>query len=858
MKAVKIPILPYRILKHLMPFSIGEGCTGDIEEEFKERLRTEGNQKANRWIWSHAIKAIPKAFHAHLFWGGGMFKNFIKIAFRNMKRHKGHATINILGLTVGMSCYLLIMLYVGHEMSYDDFHQKSDRLFRIQKRYSQGRTSVITFGPLATTLADEYPEVVQAVRIEHRDEYELALKYGNRNFFERGFYVDANFFDMFSYKVIQGDLKTALVEPFSIVITRRLAEKYFGDEDPLGKMLSVIEDEPYDARITALIENVPGNSHLHFDFLLSMNSLKAVYEEDDFGKLWSGYDFITYIELKEGINPAGLAAKFPAFIEKHQIRQGSEYFLMPVTEIHMQSKDNFEILKETDLQDVQFLSAVAYLIMIIACINYINLTTARALKRLKEIGVRKVVGAFRRQLINQFLTESLCMSLVAFVLAMLLSRAVHSVLNTLLNREIHFAIFTSSRLLPELIGLVIIVGLLSGIYPALFITRFQPVEALAGKSTFLSRRSKIRNIFVAFQFCVSLGLIAGTIIVVRQLNYIQTKDLGYNREHILAMQIRDDEIRDNLESVRTELLENPAVRAVSASSHVPNRITWGGSLMSKDNEVVRVNSCAVDFDYIKLFDIDIIAGRNFSRDFPSDRGGAFLLSERAVQSVGWESPLGREFTHWGYKTGRVVGVFKDFHFRSLHESVRPLYLLLDPGRVRVLFVKMRPDNIPSTVNFVEKTIASFHPSHPFQYFFLDDSFNNMHQSERQFGNIIIIFSSLAIFIASLGLLGLIAFSAEMRTKEIGIRKVVGASALHVVTRMTAAYVALIFFSALIAFPIAYFLSNQWLKGFVYKVPLGWDAFGLSGLIVIVVAYLTVGYHSIKAARANPVDALRYE
>jgi len=832
--------------------------SGDFEEIFQRKYREEGYFKALSWYIGEVMKSIPVHIINSVIWSFAMFKNYMKIAFRNIKRYRSYSFLNIAGLSVGMACFILIMLFVQYELSYDDFHEKADRIYRAQLKINEQYNSVITYGPLAQVLVSEFPEVVDAVRIEHEDEYITALKHENTSFYERGFFVDGNFFRLFTYDLIKGDFQTALADPFSIVITEKLARKYFGDEEAVGKTLTVIEEGSYDVKITGIIKNVPKNSHLQFDFLISLASLKELSDDENYGQEWSGSDFLTYIELKSGTDYRDLESKLPAIIEKHDQRGNVNYYLMPVQDIHLKSQDNFEILRENDIQNVHFLTIIAYLILVIACINYMNLATAKALRRSKEIGVRKIAGAFRRQLVVQFLNESLILSAIAMVIAACITVGILPAFNNIIDREITYGFFAGITLLPVLVSLVLIVGIFSGIYPALYISSFRPVKALSGSYERLTGKKRLRNVFVTFQFCVSIILITGTLIIGRQLDYIKTTDIGYNREQVLAMPIRDDVIRDNLEALKTDLLKNPAIEYVSASSHIPNRITWGGNLVSKDNEQIRTNSCAVDYDYVDLFDIDVVEGRNFSREFTSDRNGAFLLNETAVKNLGWKSPLGREISHWGFKTGKVVGVFKDFHYRSLHRKIGPLYLIFYPERVRILFVKMHSGNIQSVVRFVGETVESYNPEHPFDYFFLDDSFNDMYKSELKFGKIFNWFSALAIFIACLGLLGLISFSAEIRTKEIGIRKVLGASIASVLKLITKEYLLLIAFASVIAWPVSFYFLNNWLKNFSYRIAVSWDVFLFSGMIIIIIALVTVSYQSVKAARANPVEALKYE
>jgi putative ABC transport system permease protein len=473
------------------------------------------------------------------------------------------------------------------------------------------------------------------------------------------------------------------------------------------------------------------------------------------------------------------------------------------------------------------------------------------------VGVRKVVGAFRKQLIIQFLYESLALSAAALALASILVGALLPSFNNFVNREISFSFFENALLLPTLIVMIAAVGIFSGIYPAVYITSFQPVKVISGRYINLSGKTRLRNMFVTLQFCISIFFITGMLIIGGQLNYIKNTDIGYDREHVLAMPLTDRAVSNNLNAIKSELLKNPDITYVSSSSHVPNRITWGGRFQSQSGEMVSIRNGTVDYDYVNLFDIDIVEGRNFSREFASDQNGAFLLNETAVKSLGFESVLGREFEHRGQK-GKAVGIFRDFHFHSLHNKIEPLYLFFAPGAVRVMFVKIDPGNIQQTVKFIGDTIESFNPSYPFEYFFLDDSFNDMYKTEQKFGIIVRYFSIITFVIACLGLFGLISLSAEMRTKEIGIRKTLGASVSSILNLVTKDYLLLICIAAVIAWPAAYFSADYWLRNFVYRININWYHFFMSGMIVLSIAILTVCVSSFRAARANPVDSLRSE
>ena len=857
------PRLALWLLDRLSGWGDDYGAAGDFEEFYRALASERGVRHARRACWRQVGAALPGYLKNLIIWSDAMLKHYFRIAFRNLRKYKGYSFINIAGLAVGMACFIFIMLYVQYERSFDGFHDHADDIYRVQINQQgrvPGRTnvSVITYGPLASTLVSACPEVIRATRIEHRDSYELALKYQDIRSYEKGFYVDGNFFDLFTYDLIRGDPGTVLTEPFSIVISERLAKKYFGGEDPLGKTLTIVEDKNHDVKITGVIKDVPANSHLRFDYLLSMISLNAIYEDENFGKSWGDSDFSTYIKLRAGSDPKELEAKLPDIIRTFGKGGADGYYLMPIKDIHLRSADNFDISANADIQNIRFLSLVAYVILLVACLNYMNLATAKALRRAKESCVRKIVGAFRKQLIAQFLYEALIQSAAAVMIAGLITAAALPAFNALTQREMALDLFHNTALPLTMIGLVVITGILAGLYPAFQVASFRPVSLMKGNFRVLSRRTGLRNVFVAFQFCVSIILITCMFVIGRQVHFIKSKDVGYDREQVLAMPIRDDVIRDRLDALKNDLLKNPAIRRVSASSHIPNKITWSGRLISKRQEPVTINSCAVDYDYVSLFDIKIIEGRDFSRDLDPYGDGAFLLSETAVKSLGWDSPLGMECDHWGQKKGTVVGVFKDFHFQSLHAGMRPLYLVLYPERTRVLFIRMQTADIRSAVRFIGATVESYHPAHPFDYFFLDDSFNEMYKSEQKFSALFKSFSALALFIACLGLLGLISYSAEMRTKEIGIRKTLGASIPKIVMLLSEEFTRSVLVANLIAWPAAYYIMSRWLRNFAYRVDMGPGMFALSGAVALVIAWLTVSIQTVRAASSNPVDALRYE
>ncbi|MFC1477691.1 ABC transporter permease [candidate division KSB1 bacterium] len=854
------------ILTGCLRYDDQEAILGDFEEQYHIIAQTKGRLAGYFWYIFQIVISLPKFIKNNFIWSIIMLKNYLIIAFRNLKNSKGYSFLNISGLAVGMAGFILLMLYVRYELSYDTFFENADRIFRVQLELPKddprisffgSNASITTYGPLASTLENEFPEILHAVRLEHRDEYTITLQRNDDQFIERGFYVDDCFFDIFSYELLAGDVKTALTEPFSIVITERLARKLFGDEDPLGKSISIVDRNEYETEITGIMKDIPGNSHLQFDFLLSMSSLNIRYNSDNFATTWNGSDFSTYIKIGEKVDSKELEDKLSLIVDKYQSGTTPKYTLMPVTDIHLKSHISIEISENSDIRYVYFFSVIAVVLLMIACLNYINLATAKASKRAKEIGMRKVFGAVREQLVTQFLFESLIICAISLTIAIVIAIIVLPELNSFVERNIVIDLWGDNYMFPGLIALTVIVGLLSGVYPALLVSAYRPVIILKGITNRLSGKTGMRNGFVIFQFIISIILITATLIVGKQLYFIRNTDIGYNREQVLVMPINSSEIRENIETLKSEFLKNPSILSVASCSHIPNSITWGGAFQSKDNERVLIRNAAVDFDFVDLFEIEILEGRTFSKDYMSDINGAFLLNETALNALGWETPLGKECTHRG-KTGNVVGIFKDFHFSPLYQRIEPLYLFLDQSGVRQIFVKISPGDIQSSVNFIRETVESYEPANPFEYYFLDDSFNNTYRDEEKFGIVFTCFALLAIFIACLGLFGLISFTSEMRTKEIGIRRILGADSLTVMRLLSREFLRCVLIANIVALPTAHLIMQNWLQNFAYKATIGIELFLASALIALFLAVITVSYRTIKTGFVNPVESIRYE
>lgn len=807
-----------------------------------------------------------------------MFSNYFKVAFRHLWRHKAFSAINILGLAIGLATCLIMMLFVGHELSYDRYHDKADRIVRVVFRGSfQGAriNEGSVMPPVAQTLRADYPEVLDATRIRHGGA--PMITYGNKSFREEGFaYVDANFFEVFTLPWLQGDPKTALLQPNTLVISRAAAQKYFGQADPMGKVLH-LKTWKQAYRITGVMDKVPANSHFHFDFFASMASVP-----DAKSPSWMTSNYYTYLVLPEGYDYKRLEAKLPQVVKKYmgpqvqqafamtliQFRQrGNDIglFLEPLTAIHLHSRVTNDMEPAGDIRLLYILGAIAVFMLLIACINFMNLSTAGASRRAREVGMRKVLGAARSQLVRQFLLESILMTLLALLLALVLVQLALPVFNSLAGKELALDLAAQPGWWLGLGLLGLAVGLLAGSYPAFFLSSFQPVAVLKGLLAAGKSSIRLRSGLVVFQFFISIALMICTMLVYQQLQYIWHKDLGYDKEQVLVLP--ETWVLGQQEEVfRNLLLQDPRVLRVSASGYLPAGPSYGNNNMvyTEDNpsELVKNLKYEVDHHYIPTLGMQLVAGRNFSADLASD-SAAVILNQTAARALGWEKdPLGRRLTDFvdnqgARKTYQVIGVVKDFHFRSFHEPISPLIMVLAQHRGS-LIVKVRAGDLAGLLAAMQQQWSALTAEAPFTYAFLDERFQQTYERERRLGAILGIFAGLTVFIACLGLLGLAIFTAEQRTREMGIRKVLGASVASILALLSKDLLKLVGLANLIAWPLAWWGMRQWLQDFAYRIQMGWWVFALAGLAALVIALLTVGAQAMRTALANPVKALRRE
>ncbi len=845
---------------------------GDIEEEFKEKAAGKGTRAAGCWYWKQVLKTIP-SYIAFLFkWSLIMFRHYAITAWRHVKRQKIYSVINIAGLALGIAFFMLIMLYIHFELSFDRHNLHARRIYRVAKELPPGHTHggknkmVNTTPNLGPALMAEFPEVESAARIFRRRNVLLAR--GTTHFLEEQvFFADPQVFDIFSISLIAGNPRTVLADPLCIILSQKAAIKYFGSENPLGEILRY--GDTHDLKVTGVLENMPPNSHFTMDFLMPLESLAALSGTNL--DSWQSNFCATYVLLAEGSRPDLLEEKIPELYRKNAPpdnwpggRRYARPFLQSLTSIHLHSDLDGELAPNNDIKNIYLFSTIAFLILIIACINYMNLATARSIQRGKEAAIRKIVGAQRHHLIKQFYGESVIFTAIALVISIALALLMLPAFNAFVERDLSLSQMGNPVLILGVILIVGFVGLLSGSYPALLISSFLPVFGLKRQTLRGHRGRFLRNALVIFQFAVSIGLIICALVVRQQLGFIDRQDVGYDKEQIVTVRLHDQNVKNNLGALKSELKAHPEVTAVTATDTLPNNIQsqtgpkWPG--MPEDLDYFDIYISYVDEEFLDVYGLELLQGRNFAKEFPSDAQSAFIFNETLVKALGWEEPLGREFQSWDGQTGPIVGLVKNFNFHSLHRHIDPMYLYFrkDQRWIYYLSIRIKGGRIPETIAFMEKTWKKFSPAYPFDYSFFDDIFDRVYRSEQRLGSMFGFFSLLAVFIACLGLFGLAAFSAEQRTKEIGVRKVLGATQRNIFALLSKDFTKWVWIANLFAWPISYVAMNRWLQNFAYRTPLSPWIFLFAASLTMAVALGTVSTQTLKVASTNPSDVLRYE
>jgi putative ABC transport system permease protein len=786
-----------------------------------------------------------------------MFKNYLKIALRNIKRHKGYSFINITGLAIGIACCLLLSIWVLDELSYERFHENAPDLYRVEENqyYSAGvyRVNVTPF-PLAPALKTDIPEIIEATR--YVETGSILIRYGEKSFFAYDIcFVDPSFFYMFTFPFIKGDRNTALKDPDSIVITAGMAEKYFSIGEPIGKVLSF--NNKYDFKVTGVTKNVPHNSYLRFNMIIPYEFLrKKGLTNESMGS----NSILTFVQLQKNTPVQQVNDKIRGFIKKRVPTSKTELELAPYTRIHLHAF--FGYGKEMGaIKYVYIFSMIALFVLLIACINFMTLSTARSANRAKEVGMRKVVGAVKGHIIRQFYGESVIYAFIALVFAIIMVVLLFPAFNNLSGKELSLAGSLNWSILIGLICITLFTGLVAGSYPALFLSAFHPVKVLKG--TFKSRAasSLFRRILVVIQFALSVFLIIGTAVVYSQLKYMKNREVGYDKEHLVTLLMRG-ETRKSYSSLKDELLKDSRILGVTASGQSPSSIgsnSGGAEWDGKDPEQsVLIGVNPVDFDFIETLRIELKEGRGFSKDFKTDNTEAFIVNEEVAKIMGKESVVGENFSFVG-REGKIIGVMRNFHYQSIKNKIEPLAIYIEPPEsLYFTLIRIPPESVSASLSFIEETWRRIIPNYPFVYRFLDEDFDRYYRAEERMGSLLKYFSILAVFIACLGLFGLASFTAEQRTKEIGIRKVLGANVSQITLLLCREFLILVLLANVIAWPAAYFVMRGWLQSYAYRSSLGLIVFVAAMVTALFVAIISVSFQAIRAAVANPVDSLRYE
>ncbi len=864
----KPPLIPWALMKLFLKGEDFREFSGDIDEIYQYKCASGSKRQAKLWFWLRVLESIPGIIRDIVYWRSIMIKNYLKIALRNFQRHKGYSFINIAGFAIGMAICLLILIYVRQEQSYDTYHQDGDRVYRIVQDIrtpTANRVFAMISPMVAPTLKADYPQVEQAGRALLAYQSRLVRREDTFFYEDRFMYADPELFDVLTIPFSQGNPREALIRPHTLVITERMALKYFGHENPLGKTLE-INNDIYE--ITGVVVDPPENTHLKYDLIASIETLRDWEEMSN----WYSTMFYTYLKLKPNVNGEGFSQQVSNLADKYvgeqlkDMEDSYHYFLQPVSSIHLHSHLRYETEPSGNPLYVTIFSFVGLFILLIACLNFMNLSTARAANRAREVGMRKVVGARRFQLIGQFLGESLLVTIFSLGLAMVLAKFAMPLINNVTGIVLNFDQILNPVVLAGLIAGSIGVGLATGVYPALVLSAFRPISTLKGNLAGGSRGFAMRNGLVVVQFAISVVLIVGTLIMARQFNYMKNQHLGFEKEQKLVIPIRGGiSILENYESVKNLFSENPFVQNATVSSSVPGRSVsnFGISLVGEeDTKNQSMFHLYFDQDFIPLYGIEMAAGRAFQKEMSTDIAGAFLINEAAVAAFGWSSPeeaIGKRLkTGFGGRVNPIIGVTKNFHYRGLQTQVEPLVMECNPQLFRYLTLSVDITDIQETMAIVESQWKSLYPNNPFESFFLDTDFDQQYRSDEQVGRIFGIFTVLGLFIACLGLLGLASFTAESRTKEIGIRKVLGASVLGIAVMLSKQFTKWVLLANCVAWPVAYYIMSRWLKNFAYRTDINILIFVLSGLFVLAIALLTVSFQSIRAATANPADSLRYE
>jgi putative ABC transport system permease protein len=872
-----------RFLRWRLPEEQYEEVQGDMHELYGQWVKEVGEKRARRMYLLHAftfLRSLPKPKNTYYnptysllpVNPSSMISNYLKIACRNLLRHKSFSFLNILGLTLGLTACLLIALFVRDERSFDRFIPGGERIYRVyyQVTNNEGTSAIATSPPMfSTVLQQNFSGVENTLRVLN-NQGKVLFEAGDIHLYEeKGVYAEPAFFDFFPFSFTYGTAVKALEYPTSIVLSREMAVKFFGKQNPVGKEIKV-DKIPF--QVKAVFENNP-KFHLDFNYLLPLSASGLTPEQL---QSWSTYSYLNYVKLKQGTNAETVESGLQAYARPFIKDETATYLpvFQPLHEIHLYSSAfKYDLVKRGNITYVKALTIIAFFILLIACFNFVNLATAKSMQRAKEVGVRKTIGATRKQLILQYISETVLLTFISVVLSVACTFVLLPSLNRFAEKQISFELFTNPVIGPLLISLSLVVGILAGFYPALVLSGFQPVKVLKGTlvgDTTSGKTPWLRHTLVVVQFSLSVLLIISAIVVIRQVNFLHTKELGFDKEQIMFFPMRGDKMFKNYETFKNELLQSPTISSVSIGYGFPGDM-FGDGLMTAPMEGVekkmKATQFMIDYDYIPTLGLQLVAGRNFSADRQTDKEAAYIINETAVKELGHSSAdqaLGQTllWNTWRnpdlVKKGQIIGVVKDFHYKSLYDKMEPAVLQIYPQAYWKVAVKMKTASVANTLSHVQQVWNRFTPDYPIEYRFLDESFDQMYKAEDKLKSLLWIFTAVTIFVACLGLFGLAAYAAERRKKEIGIRKVLGASVEGIVLLLSKEFVKLVVVSLLIASPLAWYLMKGWLEDFAYSVEIEWWIFAIAGVLAIAIALLTVSFQSIKAALINPIRYLRNE
>jgi putative ABC transport system permease protein len=838
----------------------------DVEYRFAQDLRKKGRLKAElSRAFQFVMIVVPLLIEAAS-GGVSMFKNYIKIAFRNIKKHLGFSFINIFGLAVGMTVCLLMLMYVVNEISYDDFHEKGDRIYRLACDWGTEGSKMKFAGSMpafAPALNAEIPEIEAAARIRHNSEMIILGAQNEKYKQSQIFHADPEMFDIFSWKLLEGDTSSILADPFSVVVTQKIAKKYFNNDDPIGKTLD-IDGNLY--RVTGLLEDFPPNTHLACEILISYETIHSLDEYPS--QPWTQWgDDLTYFVLKENSSLDSVADKVNALLTQNTgewFTKKMDLVMQPLSKIHWDTESRGDVGAKGNIVYVYLFLSAAILVLAIACFNFMNLSTSRYLDRMKEIGIRKVVGANRKQLIRQFLIESLLVTTISMVFGVLLFNILYSSLYSYLGAPFGFSVSLFQNLYAIVVLMVLLVGLLAGSYPAWFMSRFHPADIINKRATKGTARVSFRNVLVVLQFAISVILIVGTIFIYQQIDYMKNTDLGFDKDDVVLayFPFTNPQAKEKYPVLKNEFLKHQNVVEVTGVYTVPGINSQYNMTVRKkggeEEDSVSIQVLPADFGLVKSLGLEIVSGRDFSEEFSLDSQESAILNEAAAKMFGYENPIGEKILLFGEREVSIIGVVKDFHVKSLHSKISPMLIYIDPKFYLLTATKIKPEDSETTLAYMGDVWKTVLGESEFNYRYMKDAYYSFYAAEEKTGKLISIFTMLALFISCLGLFGLAAFMTNRKVKEIGIRKVLGASVRSIAALYSKEFMKWVIVSNLVAWPIAYFLIDRWLGNFAYRIGLTPMPFLLSGIAVLLIALITVSSHAIRAAMANPVDSLRSE